>query len=125
MNILHVIPSVGLEDGGPSYAVRQMERALCARGHKVTTISTGEPAKYDNDGALGVPCHQGYATRLYFRRQSERYKISAGLARWGFKNIPTFDIVHTHALFSFAPVWAGFSAHHLKVPFLVRPLGVL
>jgi glycosyltransferase involved in cell wall biosynthesis len=40
-------------------------------------------------------------------------------------NIRNFDVVHIHALFSFASTAAAFVAAKNKVPYIVRPLGVL
>jgi glycosyltransferase involved in cell wall biosynthesis len=76
-------------------------------------VRCGEP--------IDTPC----ATRLYFPLTSGPYKVSLGLFRWLWKNIDAFDIVHAHALFSFAPVAAAFIARRRRVPYILRPLGVL
>src|SRR6059058_1498977 len=100
MRILHVIPSVSLKQGGPSYAIRAMARALA--GVDVTIATT------DDDGndarlkvPLGVPVQEDRATVYYFRRDILPYKVSFGLSRWLNSNLPRFDVVHIHALFSF------------------------
>jgi glycosyltransferase involved in cell wall biosynthesis len=126
MRVLHVIPSVSPVHGGPSRAVAEMERALAARGVHVTTATT------DDDGPgrrmavrCGEPIKTPYATRLYFPRTGEPYKVSLGLGRWLGKNIDAFDVVHAHAVFSFAPVAAALLARRRGVPYVLRPLGVL
>jgi glycosyltransferase involved in cell wall biosynthesis len=126
MRVLHVIPSVSPVHGGPSQAILDIERALSARGIDVTTVTT------DDDGdnrKLKVPCWvpvaTPYATRWYFPRTTQFFKVSIGLGRWLRKNLATFDIVHSHALFSFAPVVSAFIAQHTGVPYVLRPLGVL
>jgi glycosyltransferase involved in cell wall biosynthesis len=126
MKILHVIPSVAAVHGGPSRAIAEIERALSDRGVEVTTVTT-------NDNGIGQtldvpsnePVQTPFATRWYFPLDLEFYKVSVGLRSWLKRNIQTFDAVHAHALFSFAPVVAASLAHRKRVPYVLRPLGVL
>ena len=126
MKVLHVIPSISLTQGGPSRAMLHMEQALAARGIEVTTATTN-----DDGGArtLAVKCNTpiaaAHATRWYFDRTTVFYKVSLGLACWLSQNIGGFDVVHAHALFSFAPVTAAMFARRARVPYVLRPLGVL
>ena len=53
------------------------------------------------------------------------FKVSIGLGRWLRENVRAFDVVHAHALFSFAPVAAALIARQADVPYVLRPLGVL
>jgi glycosyltransferase involved in cell wall biosynthesis len=126
MRVLQVIPSVSPVHGGPSRAIVDIERALTARGIEVTTVTSND----DGDaGTLIVPCGvpvaTPWATRWYFPRSSVFFKVSVGLGRWLRENITAFDVVHAHALFSFAPVAAAFMARRAGVPYVLRPLGVL
>jgi len=126
MRILHVIPSVSASSGGPSKALAQMERALANRGIEMVTVTTDD----DGDGRrldvpLQTPVPSNGATRMYFRRQTNAYKVSLPLLAWLRRNIMQFDIVHVHALFSFAPVAAAWVARAAGVPYVIRPLGVL
>ena len=123
---LHVIPSLSLEHGGPSYAVRAMARALAKADVDITIATT------DDDGnearlkvPIGEPVKEEQATIYYFRRNIVPYKMSFGLARWLRSNISRFDIVHIHALFSFSSTAAARMAHWQGVPYIIRPLGVL
>jgi glycosyltransferase involved in cell wall biosynthesis len=126
LRVLHVIPSVSKGSGGPSKAIGQMERALAERGVDVVTATTDD----DGDGArmatpLGVPLAHNGATRVYFSRQTVPYKVSLPLLAWLRREVPRFDVVHVHALFSFAPVAAAMVARSAGVPYIIRPLGVL
>jgi glycosyltransferase involved in cell wall biosynthesis len=126
LRVLHVIPSVSQSSGGPSKAIRQMERVLVERGLHVVTATTDD----DGQGAriaapLGVPVPNGGATRFYFSRQTALYKISLPLLGWLRREVPHYDVVHVHALFSFAPVAAAMVARRAGVPYIIRPLGVL
>jgi glycosyltransferase involved in cell wall biosynthesis len=126
MKVLHVIPSVSPVHGGPSSAIVNIERALVARGVQVTTVTTNDDG---DDRTLAVDCGAPIptdgATRWYFPRNSVFYKVSIPLAQWLKENITSFDAVHVHALFSFAPVAAAMIACHARVPYVVRTLGVL
>lgn len=126
MRVLHVIPSVSASNGGPSKALAQMERALANRGIEMVTVTTDD----DGDGRrldvpLRTPLPSNGATRLYFRRQTNAYKISLSLLAWLRRNVRNFDLVHVHALFSFAPIAAAWVARSAGVPYVIRPLGVL
>jgi glycosyltransferase involved in cell wall biosynthesis len=126
MKILHVIPSVSPVHGGPSRAIVDIEQALAARGIEVTTVTTND----DGDGRTlpvqcGKPVATPFATRWYFPRTTVSFKVSVGLGQWLRKNAKAFDVVHAHALFSFAPVAAAFIARQAGVPYVLRPLGVL
>ena len=126
LRVLHVIPSVAASSGGPSKAIAQMERVLSEAGHEVVTVAT------DDDGpgrrltvAAGTAVQCNGATRLYFPLQCRPYKVSLPLLAWLRREVPNFDVVHVHALFSFAPVAAARIARRAGVPYIIRPLGVL
>ena len=126
MRVLHVIPSVSESSGGPSKAIVQMEQSLLARGVEVVTVTTND----DGNGKLlpveleKINSHNG-VNRIYFPMQVQAYKISMPLRRWLLKEIKNFDLVHVHAVFSFAPVIAALIARKNNIPYVIRPLGVL
>lgn len=126
MRVLHVIPSLSAAFGGPSRAVADMERALAARRIDVTTVTTNDDG---GGGTLPVRCGEPiatpYATRWYFPRTTVFFKTSVGLGRWLEANIERFDLLHAHGLFSFAPVTAAYLARRRRVPYILRPHGVL
>lgn len=127
MKVLHVIPSLSLRHGGPSVALPAIAEALVRQGIEVTIATT------DDDGpgrrkkvALGETIHlRSGAQCLYFRKSIEFYKISRALSRWLQAHVTEFDLVHIHALFSFSSVVAARAARRARVPYVVRPLGVL
>ena len=122
MRVLHVIPSVAAADGGPARAVVQMVLALQAQG---VTADIATTADGRDEKAPGVALdHEGCRT-FFFRRQTSFYKISLPLLRWLGNEVSGYDVVHTHALFSFAPWAAGRASRKARVLYIVRPLGVL
>lgn len=89
-------------------------------------------ATTDDDGShsrlqvnRGVPLTENGVEFIYFDRTTLTYKVSIDLARWLWARIGEFDVVHIHALFSFSTVAAAWAARRNKVPYIVRPLGVL
>jgi glycosyltransferase involved in cell wall biosynthesis len=122
LRILHVIPSVAISDGGPTRAIGVMERALTDLGVEVTTLTSD----HDLDGVVqattGAP---GGARRVHARKWTRRYKVAPGMALYLLRHIRSFDAVHIHALFSFSSTIGAWFARALRVPYVIRPLGVL
>jgi glycosyltransferase involved in cell wall biosynthesis len=126
LRVLHVISSLSPLRGGPTVAAHSMLKALHARdiaADVVTTDDDGDTARLDvpRDRFLDV---QGQRVR-YFPRQTLKYAFSAPLLPWLLRNIRGYDLVHTHGLFSFAPLAAAWCARAAAVPYIMRPAGVL
>lgn len=119
LRVLHVIPSLAPEDGGPTRALYAIEAGLAEAGVEVTTVTTVARAA-GRDGSGGE-----HARRVCLRRWTARYKVAPGLAAALPALLRQHDVVHVHALFSFAPNLAALGARALGVPYVVRPLGTL
>lgn len=126
MKVLHVIPSVSLAHGGPSVAIRSFARALTAEGVALTILTTDNngptlryashsPPAFDRTDAQIVVCPQTI----------EPYKVSLKARQWMRANVRGFDLIHTHALFSYLPTIAALEARRAGKPYVVRPLGTL
>ena len=102
-----------------------MAEGVAARGHTVHVVATDA----EGAGHLQVPLEQPLVekgvTYRYFRRQSTFYTFSWPLTRWLAEHINEYDVVHIHALFSYASLPAAFYATRQNVPYIVRPLGTL
>jgi len=122
MNILHVVPSLDKEHGGPTTAVLGLSKALARLGHHVEIFTTKNEAdkiaNHVQDG-FGVVIH-------YFdRRMPHRYGYSSSLEKALSERILDFDVVHIHTLWLY-PTWiAGFWSRKRHVPYLIRPCGML
>ena len=115
LKVLHVIPSVSRSEGGPSYAVFAFAQAAKTAGMETLVITTGDD---DPDRDNGIEC-------VCFRRDFQPYKVSFALGRWLDRHVREFDLVHVHALFSFSSRAAALAAQKHRVPYVIRPLGVL
>ena len=127
MRVLHVIPSISPRHGGPSFALPVIARSLSSAGIEVDVATT------DDDGTnahLSVPLGRfitgpdGYRS-IYFRRQSNFYKASWPMSVWLWRQVPDYDLVHIHALFSYTSCVAAYISLKRGVPYCIRPLGVL
>ena len=123
--ILHVIPSVGPHRGGPSVMMRTLARALSQAGMDVHVATTDDNGADRLNVPLGEPQHEDGATFWYFPRQTNFYTFSWPLTRWLARHVREFDLVHIHALFSYAALPAAVLARWAGVPYIVRPLGTL
>ncbi|MCB1227489.1 MAG: glycosyltransferase [Verrucomicrobiales bacterium] len=127
MRVLHVIPSLSPTSGGPSFALPAMVRALDPHEVSIVAATTDDdgPGRRMEGVRHGVQVSQGNWNAIYFPKQTEFYKVSLPLSAWLRLHVRDFDVVHIHALFSFASLAAGRAAAANGVPFIVRPLGVL
>lgn len=123
--ILHVIPSVGPQRGGPSVLMRTLARALSQAGMEVHVATTDDNGPGRLRVPHGVPQQEDGAMFWYFPRQTRFYTFSWPLTRWLARHVREFDLVHIHALFSYAALPAALLAHRAGVPYIVRPLGTL
>ena len=126
MRVLHVIPSAAPVDGGPNLAVRAMARGLAARGMDVTVATTNASGNATLDVPLGTPViTDGVVYRYFARTVPGSWKFSWPLTRWLWANASAYDVLHVHALFSYATIPGCRAAAHAPVPYVLRPLGTL
>lgn len=126
LRVLHVIGSMSPLCGGPTVAVHKMLQALGRRGMTVEAATTDDNG---GPGRLRVPLDrfvdfEGQRVR-FFPRQTRKYAFSAPMRSWLRANIRNYDIIHTHGLFTFAPLAAARLARTARVPYVMTPHGAL
>ena len=129
MRILQIIPSISLVYGGPSQMVLGLSAALAAKNIDVTIITTdsnGDIGQLPLDVPLNEPIQQDGYQIIYFRCYPwRRYKFSFSLLQWLNENARQFDLAHIHALFSPVTTVAATIARYHKLPYIMRPCGML
>ncbi|MEG4217430.1 hormogonium polysaccharide biosynthesis glycosyltransferase HpsP [Microcoleus sp. Pol14C6] len=129
MRILQIIPSISLVYGGPSQMVLGLSAALAAKNIDVTIITTdsnGDIGQNPLDVPLNQPIKQNGYQIIYFRCSPfRRYKFSLNLLQWLNQNAREFDLAHIHALFSPVTTLAATIARYHKLPYIMRPCGML
>lgn len=125
MKVLHVIPSIGPARGGPSVVIRTMTRSLAAAGLEVHVATTDDNGASRTARPNALPMLEHGVKYWIFPRQTSFYLFSLPLTRWLRRHVSEYDVVHIHALFSYASVAAVICARIAGVPYVVRPLGTL
>ncbi len=118
------MPAIAPRYGGPSVLIGPLCAALNRLNGTVvelaTTDANGADARFD---PRDKPA--GFVTHLFPRTFSERWKFSAGMRSWLRQHAQEYDLVHIHALWSFASFAAGAAAARVNVPYIVQPHGML
>lgn len=88
-----------------------------------TTIDREEAAQRNIQ--FGTPVRMDAWTCYFFPRHTRFYKPSSRLLKWLWQHTAEYDLVHIHAVFSFAPIAAWKAALHSGRPYIVSPHGLL
>lgn len=131
MKILHVTPSVGSHRGGASQAVLEMLQALQTSSLKVELLTTNDNGMDLLDVPLCQLTHYQNIPTWFFPRFSPKisfireFAFSWELTKWLWQHISEYDMVHIHALFSYASTMAMIIARLKKIPYINQPHGLL
>ena len=128
MRLLHIVPTYlpALRYGGPIRSVHALCRELAARGHDVHVFTTSVDGDGDSDVPLERPVDIDGVKVTYFpSRHLRRLYWSPEMRRALVRTLPTFDLVHLHAIYLW-PMWAGAGvARRAGVPYVSSPRGML
>ena len=125
MKVLHVIPSVAPDSGGPAQAIIPMCRQLKSQGVDVLLVTTDAGITTNSPIRDRVVDYKGVSTVFFKSQLGESFKFSRPMSVWLDRNITKFDLVHVHAIFNHASIAATRACQNQHVPYVIRPLGSL
>jgi glycosyltransferase involved in cell wall biosynthesis len=126
MKILHVVPAIGSIYGGPSISVLSLATSLGQLGIEVDIVTTN----VNGTQILDVPL-QTWLQSEHYRIQYfpcwylQDYKISSTMANWLTDQVRDYDVVNTHAIFSYTTFPAYRACQRHNIPYIMHPHGML
>jgi len=103
-----------------------MAKGLVTTGIDVTVATTNASGAASLDVPVDTPViDDGVVFRYFSRSVPGSWKFSWPMTRWLWANAGAYDVVHVHALFSYATIPGCRAAAHAPVPYILRPLGTL
>ena len=126
MRILIVVPAVGDVYGGTSKIIVELAEALSNLRIDVDVVATSA----NGVTSLQVPLNQWITTKNYRVQYFDYldifdYKFTLSLTKWLYRHVSEYDLVHTHAIFSYPVLPAYWACQMNKIPYVVAPHGML
>lgn len=126
MKVLFVTPYLGVSYGGTSRVVIELAKSLGKLELDVDVVSTNA-----NDGEeINIQLHiwldqDDYRLKYFSAWHRSDLVLSFTLIRWLAHNIKSYDVVHTHTLFSPIIAFTHFLCRLYKIPYVMTPHGML
>jgi glycosyltransferase involved in cell wall biosynthesis len=119
---LHTIQSLNNKLGGATHAGLNICRYLDAEGHPVEVLSTID----DGDEIDYLNYSYGHVKRNFVPRVfPKRWYNGSNLSEWLSTNLPRFNLVGIHAVFSFVTIRTAHHCRRLNIPYFLHPHGSL
>lgn len=133
LKILHVIPSISADMGGPSQVALNLVKALNDLGEEAEILTTnygmdagitmGDRQQYIFDKTLGLSVPVWFLP--YDPPNLKEFIFSRAATVWMWQNLANYDILDHHYLFSYLPTCAAAIARFKHIPYTVRTMGQL
>ena len=118
--MLHVIAGLSPHNGGPSYSVPRLGRALRKNGCRVDLLTVSDTSILPVD-----PTAQAYPHRFASIPFFAELRFSSDLKKALAKKAQNADIIHNHGLWLMPNVYAGHAARKGNSRLVVSPRGML
>jgi glycosyltransferase involved in cell wall biosynthesis len=122
MNILHVIPGLTWQRGGPSTVVHALASHQAEAGHRVCILTTDQGARH---GERPVEIPESVIVERLHVWGPDRVAYASGFARAVRACLRTSEVVHVHSIFTYPVHVALREALAAGVPVVLRPCGQL
>jgi glycosyltransferase involved in cell wall biosynthesis len=122
MKILHVIPGLTWERGGPSVIVEALARHQAKAGHSVAVLTTDQGFK---KGEQPVRLAENVDTQQVRVLGPDRFAYAPAFRREARARIRESDLVHVHSIFTYPVHVAYREALAAGIPLVLRPCGIL
>ena len=122
MRILHIIPGLTVERGGPSTVLDALTRHQVRAGHAVSVLTTDQGARH---GERSLQLDSRVVVLRCRVAGPDRVAYAPGLRRAAQGLLRRADVLHLHSIFTY-PIHAALSeAQRASVPVILRPCGLL
>ena len=122
MRILHIIPGLTVERGGPSTVLDALTRYQVRAGHAVSVLTTDQGARH---GERSLQLDSRVVVQRCRVAGPDRVAYAPGLRRAAQGLLRRADVLHLHSIFTY-PIHAALSeAQRASVPVILRPCGLL
>ena len=126
MKILIVIPALGNVYGGTSKIVLELAESIGKLGVNVDVVATNANGEKTLDVDLNQWIIQKhYRVRYFSYLDFLDYKFTLSMSQWLFSNVSSYNLVHTHAIFSYPVLVAYWMCQLHKIPYIATPHGML
>src|SRR5579872_5976295 len=123
MHAIHIIAGLRIGDGGPTYSVPRLCKALGAAGATVDLMTVSEHGAEER-------CDGNYRERRFVWDYAgvpllSAIRASSALTSALCREAKAADVIHNHGLWLMPNVYAGRQAHRAQRPLVVAPRGML
>jgi len=125
LRVIHVVAGVGIADGGPSYTVPRLCRALSEAGVRTTLLSVAASAGPRPDTRNRDDDHRSFAWDYAAIPVLRDLRASSALSSELTEEAASSDVIHNHGLWLMPNVYAGWAASRARTPLIVAPRGML
>jgi glycosyltransferase involved in cell wall biosynthesis len=125
MRVLQTIAGLDEEQGGPSYSVPRLCKALTRVGVETSLLSVAASGQcggtWEQDGYLHKQFRWNYSTIPVFQGLRHSEGLSRALRTAGDRT----DVIHNHGIWLLPNIYAGHAASAAEKPLMVSPRGML
>jgi glycosyltransferase involved in cell wall biosynthesis len=123
VRVVHVVAGIRRADGGPSYSVPRLCKALLKSGVRPTLFSVSADAGLNPDTYARCDDERFFAWDYAGVPLLQELRASSGL----FAELATVksDVIHNHGLWLMPNVYAGWAASRARTPLIVAQRGML